>query len=233
MGAFDLAVLLSMAVELHFAEYANNAQVRYFLKPIPMFLLIINLSFYRTKMARLINLGLILSVVGDILLSFKGIDNFLAGTVFFFLAHVVYIYTLRLPNSESSSSSRTNPLLYVACLVIYGIAVFSISQLYLVMPAKPLLVSYGLVLSTMTCFALTRYNLTTKSSYWYCLVGSVLFAASDNLLGTFKFNHIKSIWGYMSVMATYYLAQYFIMKGAIAHEPSAHEPSAQAKPKSQ
>jgi uncharacterized membrane protein YhhN len=182
-----------------------------------MFMLIINLYFYKTKMARIINIGLILSVVGDIMLSFKGLQNFLIGTVFFFAAHVLYIPALRLPNSTASPSAKTNPLLYVICLVFYGLAAFSISQLFHLFPAKYLLASYGVILTTMTCFALIRTNLTTKASYWYCLNGSVLFAISDNLLGTFKFNKIHSVWGYVAVMATYYLAQYFIMKGAIAH----------------
>lgn len=217
MGSYDAIVLLGMAIEIYFAEYKDDLQLRYILKPIPIFLLIVHLSNYKTKMARLTTIGLIFSVVGDIMLSLEGEENFLIGTVFFFLAHVLYIFALRVPSKGSQTDKSLNPVVYLLCLLVYSVAGNSFYKMWDNMNHKILFVPYGLILSTMVCCSLLRSNITTVSSYWSCLLGSILFAVSDNLLAFFKFNFGKSLLGSILVMATYYLAQYFIMKGAIYH----------------
>lgn len=70
----------------------------------------------------------------------------------------------------------------------------------------------------MVCHAILRKNLTTPTSYTAALVGSLLFAASDNILAMLKFHHYKTVWGQVAVMATYYAAQYFILRAARYHE---------------
>lgn len=69
----------------------------------------------------------------------------------------------------------------------------------------------------MAIFAVRRYSRTTTYSFWYILIGSLLFGISDNLLGFLKFNHIKTNFGRMIIMLTYYSAQFLIMHGSLQH----------------
>lgn len=86
------------------------------------------------------------------------------------------------------------------------------------MPLKILFIPYGLVLASMTGSAILRGNKTTSSSYWAALIGSILFAASDNTLASCKFHHYKSVWCQFTVMFTYYLGQWFITQAALNHD---------------
>lgn len=65
----------------------------------------------------------------------------------------------------------------------------------------------------MNCLA--RYERTVNSSFYFVVLGIVLFTVSDNLLGFLKFNQIKTDLGRAVIMLTYYSAQYFLMHGAL------------------
>ena len=74
----------------------------------------------------------------------------------------------------------------------------------------------------MTISAMRRYENTTPYSFGFIIVGSLLFGISDNLLGFLKFNHIKTDFGRMIIMLTYYTAQYLIMHGSLHHSNLQH-----------
>jgi alkenylglycerophosphocholine/alkenylglycerophosphoethanolamine hydrolase len=166
------------------------------------------LLHYKTPICKYTNYGLMLSVVGDILLSLKGYTQFLVGTTFFFSAHIIYIAAFRIPNDRAPPKRTPNKLIYGLCAAIYLAACVSLWDMWSIMPDKVLFAPYGFVLSCMVCSALLR---------WMVLVGSILFAISDNTLATLKFKGIKTNWGKVVIMTTYYLAQYLIMHGAIRH----------------
>lgn len=62
---------------------------------------------------------------------------------------------------------------------------------------------------------LSRYEITTPNSFYFTMIGVILFAVSDNVFGYLKFNQIKTDIGRAFVMLTYYSAQYFIMHGSL------------------
>lgn len=131
MGAIDLFVLLTSVVEIYI-EYLDRADIRYFLKPVPIFLMTYSLSKVQGRMAQLTNYGLMFSVVGDILLSIKGHTYFIAGTIFFFVAHVIYIVAFRQSNSTASKQSP-GLMAYLICAVVCAAAGFSLYNVWPVM----------------------------------------------------------------------------------------------------
>ena len=75
--------------------------------------------------------------------------------------------------------------------------------------------SYTIVLGAEAITAISRYEITNRSSFWFILIGVGLFAVSDTLLAFLKFNAIKTDFGRFAIMLTYYGSQYFIMHGAL------------------
>ena len=71
--------------------------------------------------------------------------------------------------------------------------------------------------------ALGRYEIAARPSFYFTLIGVVLFAVSDNLLAFLKFNAVKTDLGRFMIMLTYYGAQYFIMHGALHQSNLQHE----------
>ena len=90
------------------------------------------------------------------------------------------------------------------------------------MPNKILFPLYGLALALMVTCAFKRYEFTTPYSFGFVFSGSLLFALSDNLLGFLKFNQIKTDFGRMIIMFTYYAGQYLIMHGSLHHSNLQH-----------
>ena len=85
------------------------------------------------------------------------------------------------------------------------------------MPDRVLFPLYGFVLCLMNVFSVQRYEKTNASSYKLIVLGAVLFAISDNMLGFLKFNKIYSDLGRAGVMLFYYGGQYLLMHGGIKH----------------
>lgn len=110
-----------------------------------------------------------------------------------------------------------------AYVVIFAMFVFNSSQLFDVMPNKTLFCLYGFALALMVSSALKRYENTTPYSFGFVIVGSLLFALSDNLLALLKFNEIKTNIGRCIIMLTYYAGQYLIMHGSLHHSNLQHE----------
>jgi uncharacterized membrane protein YhhN len=89
-------------------------------------------------------------------------------------------------------------------------------------PNKVLFPIYGATLAAMTISAAKRYEYTTPYSFGFILVGGILFGISDNILGYLKMNQIKSDFGRMIIMLTYYSGQYLIMHGSLHHSNLQH-----------
>jgi uncharacterized membrane protein YhhN len=65
------------------------------LKPVPIVMMIMYVhqknSARKHLVPRLIEVGLAISLIGDILLMFNGIEEFMIGTGFFLIAHIFYV----------------------------------------------------------------------------------------------------------------------------------------------
>ena len=146
-----------------------------------------------------------LSWVGDVLLLYPSL--FLPGLVAFLAAHVCYIWMLR-QDAPWLHSRRALALSLSAAALVY--AVLDTSGLPADLRA-PVAV-YVLVIATMAAQAWGRAkHLGTPSSLWLAW-GSVAFMVSDSLLAYDKFVSPLPVAG-LWVLATYYLAQAWIVTG--------------------
>jgi uncharacterized membrane protein YhhN len=70
------------------------------IKPIPMVMMIVYLhnknSVRQHLVANLVEVGLVVSLVGDVLLMSNEIESFVIGTGFFLIAHICYVVAFSL-----------------------------------------------------------------------------------------------------------------------------------------
>jgi alkenylglycerophosphocholine/alkenylglycerophosphoethanolamine hydrolase len=171
----------------------------WFLKIIPMLILIIvTAQQLETTADKIFLAGLVCSSAGDFLLTYEPSSWFIFGLAAFLVAHIFYIISL-LPFEKKK-------LPYVAGYMILGVVMFSIIAPDLGDLFAPVF-AYMSVLLLMAILTL----LSKKSNKWLML-GGICFAISDSLLGINKFT--ASIpFASLLIMATYYLAQYSLVRG--------------------
>ena len=102
-----------------------------------------------------------------------------------------------------------------AYIIILLLLAGNISSLWHKFFNKPIYVIYGIILAAEAMITLKRYETSSRPSFFFILIGVVLFAVSDNLLAFLKFNAFKTDLGRAVIMFTYYGGQYFIMHGAL------------------
>ena len=170
----------------------------------------------------LIEAGLCMSLVGDILLMSNEISSFIIGTSFFLIAHTFYIVSFNM----GEEIRHIEPSYVWGRRVTYGVILCAcIGNVYMLidkMPNRVLFPLYGIALALMVCSSIKRYEFTTPYSLGFVIAGSLLFAISDNLLGFLKFNEIKSDFARMIIMLSYYAGQYLIMHGGLHHSNLLH-----------
>lgn len=138
------------------------------------------------------------------------------------IAHICYIIAFALGEEIRDIPDKYVWGRRVAYLIIWLMCFGNTYTLFDLMPNKILFPLYGVALALMTSMALKRYEFTTPFSFGFVIVGSILFALSDNLLGFLKFNHIKTDVGRTIIMLTYYAGQYLIMHGSLHHSNLQH-----------
>ena len=160
------------------------------------------------KQRRLVRLGLILSLAGDVFLLWPK-EGFLPGLVAFLLAHLAYIGVFCVPVRLAARP---------AVFVVYGaIAALILWQLWPGIPAplRAPVVAYVVCLGTMAAQAgvwwrssAARGSPDAPLARWAAL-GGLLFMVSDSLLAINKFAAplpLSSLW----ILATYWVAQWCI-----------------------
>ena len=185
-----------------------------FLKPYPLSWLVkllplavlIHFSFGQTKndpgVAKwLFTLGLVFSACGDFFLDYDSVNWFVFGLGSFLIAHLCYIISLK-----PFSMKR---LAIVAIYSLYGVSMFSLIYGGLGELFVPVFI-YMTVLLLMGIATL----LSEKSNTWL-IIGGISFIISDSLLGINKFYH-QIPYASLSVMLTYYLAQFSLVNGMFA-----------------
>lgn len=159
-----------------------------------------------------IQLGLILSLVGDVSLMLPR-QRFVAGLVAFLLAHLAYIVGLNLTSWPSFGG-----LSFMMALVVIGLAVWLYRRLvvYVPRPLKLPVVAYLCVISVMLLSAgwtLMRPEWAIGPA-WLVSVGAALFFVSDSLLAWDRF--VAPVrYGRVLVMVTYHLGQLGIALGVV------------------
>jgi uncharacterized membrane protein YhhN len=157
--------------------------------------------------------------MGDILLMFVEQTElfFIAGLASFLIGHVLYILCYqRLRSAGSMVLLITQRLRFSLPIVLAGSGLLMLLFPYLGDMKIPVTI-YALVIVVMSITALSRYGLTTASSFWSVFSGALLFMLSDSLLAINKFYSPFSASAFF-IMATYCTAQWLIVKGIIAHQ---------------
>ena len=160
------------------------------------------------KQRRLIRIGLILSLAGDVFLLWPK-EGFLPGLVAFLLAHLAYIAAFCVPVRLGAK-----PWVFA----VYSLVAAAIlSALWAGVPEalRAPVVAYVVCLATMAAQALVWWRSSAAphagdtSLARLAALGGVLFMASDSLLATTKFAvplPLASLW----ILLTYWLAQWCI-----------------------
>lgn len=170
----------------------------------------------RSRYSRLVLLGLLLSLIGDVCLVWR--ELFLAGMVFFALAHGAY--------AAAFSFTPFNPLGFLLVLVI-GLTYHYAMQVYFVGVFAVAAPCYSVLIGTMLWRALSRLTLDADFWQWTSIAscfGASLFAISDGLLGVDRFAggvpYVRLL-----VMLTYYSAQLGISVSVVDtyRDPSSDE----------
>lgn len=145
------------------------------------------------------------------------------GTMFFFIAHILYCVAFTIGTKVRPSTSLNKAIRYGVSFVYVLMCISNIWTLWNVFPNRLLFSTYGIVLCFMNVFAIRRYEITTPYSFGFIATGAVLFGLSDNLLAMLKFNNYSTNLGRGAVMLFYYSGQYLLMHGAMHHSNLQHE----------
>ena len=209
--AWPLLAALSGAAAILAFIGALPAVLGFVFKPLTT-LLIIAYAWPRgantPKQRRLIRIGLILSLAGDVFLLWPK-EGFLPGLVAFLLAHLAYIAAFCVPVRLAAKP-----------WVFAGYALVAAAILSALWPGVPgalraPVVAYVVCLATMAAQALVWWRSSAAvhaadaSLARLAALGGVLFMASDSLLATTKFAvplPLASLW----ILLTYWLAQWCI-----------------------
>ncbi|MGA9701930.1 lysoplasmalogenase [Pseudomonas sp.] len=185
-------------------------------KPLPMLALLGWLhDVPPTEYRRWISLGLIFSLVGDVLLAWPG-DLFIFGLGAFLFAHLAYL---------KAYCSDCRRLAWLPLVLALGVGAILLNILIshglgdLLIPV----VVYALVISAMLWRALARLGSDVpKRSAWLAAAGAVSFVFSDTLIGINRFVVSFEAAPYL-LITTYWLGQWGITASAFHQTTRAHE----------
>lgn len=197
-----LLVVFSIVMAIH-GDYYGPRRNHLIFKPLTT-ILITFLAFTATHASstfyqRLIVLGLIFSLAGDIFLMFPK-ERFIHGLVSFLLAHVCYIAAF------TNGLSDLRWWLLVP-FIGYGLALFSQLAAYLGKMRVPVAV-YSSLLLIMGWLACGRLLSGFPGGGWTA-VGGLFFIASDSILA---FDHFRKPFrsAQLLILSTYFIAQLLI-----------------------
>lgn len=155
---------------------------------------------------RWISLGLIFSLVGDVLLAWPG-DLFVFGLGAFLLAHLAYL-------KAYLSDCRRPALLPLALALGIGAVLLGILMSNGLGPLLVPVMVYGLAISAMLWRALARLGTgVPKRSAWLAAAGALAFVFSDSLIGINRFVQPFHAAPYL-IIVSYWLGQWGITASA-------------------
>ncbi len=184
------------------------------LLPLLIIYLLATAKLSAKKASPIIIAGLILSFIGDMVLTQTGTTMFLLGMVAFIGTHICNgIFFIRL---QKGIMGRMGVMIVTAiAMLVLSLCVFAYLRDQLGDFQLPI-IAYMCIISTMAVLAAgTARNALLQKTAWQCLIpGAVLFVVSDALLALNKFAwHLPLVD--IPVMLTYGLAQYFLVRGFV------------------
>ena len=206
---FTLAVVLAVILTL-IGYYWPIVWLVYIFKPIATVLLsLIAISSWisnRSAYAQWIVVGLVFSLLGDVLLMWPN-HYFLAGLAAFLVTHVAYLVAF------------TRDCKFPARLFIwFAYVVAAIACYALLLPTLPRglripVAAYTALLSTMASQAMGRFLATETSYARRAALGALLFLLSDLLLAFDRFRS-PLLWSTVLILVPYYIGQWLIASSA-------------------
>jgi len=184
------------------AYYNENYVLTSITKPIPVLLLVILIgknSFYN----KLITIGLVFSLAGDILLM-KTVNLFLFGLVSFLIAHVFYIIAFVKGKIQLS-------LLSSLPFYAYGLAIFVFLKSSLNDMMIPV-AFYILIITTMLWRSFVQRNSSPMAKWAF--IGALFFTISDSMIAIYRFYEPFFLDRFFTI-ASYWTAQFLIYLSTI------------------
>lgn len=217
MGWFILALM--GAVTFLYGVSVHAELLCLLVKPLPVLALLGWLhdappSDYR----RWISLGLIFSLLGDVLLAWPG-DLFVFGLGAFLVAHLAYLKAYL-----SDCRRPALPALIIALAV--GAVLLGILIAHGLGPLLIPVIVYGTAISAMLWRALARLGTDVpKRSAWLAAAGALAFVFSDSVIGIDRFALPFSAAPYV-IIISYWLGQWGIAASAFSqsHRPEREQP---------
>ena len=204
-------VFITLAISFILSTLLKPYPFSWAVKMLPIFLLIA-ITWQHSKQlivqqkstsVRFFIFGLLFSSCGDFLLDYNQQDWFIFGLAAFFIAHLCYLISLKPFNNVHIADKK--PLILIAYIgfgaLMFMLFINGLAELFI-----PVL-AYMVVLLLMALATVFSH----RSNLWLVL-GGISFVLSDSLIGFDKFNSTivqNQLW----VMATYYFAQFALVKG--------------------
>lgn len=210
MAWFILLLLLGDFIFDLFNVWKEDKKKRYITKSLLMPLLLLFYITYGKSLNCFVVVALIFGFLGDVFLLPENKNwCFLAGILSFMLGHIFYITSfIRILGTMS-----TIPLWYYALVLpylLYGIYAYKIvgNKMGNLKAAAGVYISI-ILFSSITCLLVI---LSGKTSMLLAYIGTLLFVASDSILGYSMFIS-KNKYSDILVMVTYVMAQMLIVFG--------------------
>ncbi len=182
------------------------------LLPLLMIYLVASVRLSTKKVSTIIIAGLVLSFIGDMVLTQTGTTMFLLGMVAFIGTHICNsIFFIRLQKGVKGRMGVIVTTSIVMLVLSLGVFVYLQNQLG---DFQVPIIAYMCIISTMAVLAAgtARDPSLQKTATHYLIPGAILFVVSDALLASNKFAwHLPMVD--IAVMLTYGLAQYFLVRG--------------------
>ena len=184
----------------------------------PLLIPILILLTYQSKVTttpKAILTALLFSWLGDTILIFADINPwcFIAGLVFFLIAHIAYIYCF---TKQEAIIQHTHKFQYwfgytLILIYLFGFLSFLLPKLGdLQIPVG----CYAMTISLMLIEALKGHFNWKQKGKTQILIGALFFVISDSILAINKFyNPIP--YATLAIMSTYIIAQYNIITGLL------------------
>jgi uncharacterized membrane protein YhhN len=178
------------------SHYAKIQIISNITKAIPLIILIF-MTKWNSRYNRLIGLGFVFSLAGDIIL--ESFDLFVFGLIAFLIAHVFYIIAFL---------KKSNKHALISCIPFYsfGIVFFLFLRTSLGEMAIPVAL-YILIINTMLWRSYVQRNADINAKW--ALWGALLFTISDSVIALSKFYN-PFILSSLIIMLTYWVGQFLI-----------------------
>lgn len=218
------------------AEYMGWREIKLISKPLLMPVLALLLIQRTTKnnfdFKNFLIASLFFSWLGDVALMFVGAQQigsyyyagnpnfFLAGLIFFLIAHVLYIIVFSKTTIQQKAILAQKPLLILPLLLYMVLLMAFVLPALISHPVNKAMtlpvVIYSTVIGAMVIAAANRYGRVAYPSFKMVLMGATLFMVSDSIIAinAFIYQNNMPLAG-PAIMTTYITAQLLIVLGVI------------------